>query len=121
MTDLLFVYGTLQPGEVRWHFLEPFVVDDLGAATVSGALYETGHAYPAAVFGSIGVVHGAVYRLHSVDHALDVLDRVESAVDGLYVRVRVATDHGWAWAYECGDDRLLVQRLDHGNWKLRTG
>jgi gamma-glutamylcyclotransferase (GGCT)/AIG2-like uncharacterized protein YtfP len=66
-------------------------------------------------------VHGVVYRLHSTDSALDVLDRVESAVDGLYVRVKVATDHGWAWAYECGDDRLLVQRLDHGNWKLRTG
>jgi gamma-glutamylcyclotransferase (GGCT)/AIG2-like uncharacterized protein YtfP len=121
MTDLLFVYGTLQPGEVRWHFLEPFVTHHLGASTVAGHLYDTGHAYPAAVFGGVGVVHGAVYRLHPVVEAMDVLDRVESAVDGLYRRVKVSTDHGWAWAYECGDERLLVQLLEHGNWKLRTG
>ena len=27
MTRHVFVYGTLRPGDVRWHFLEPFVVE----------------------------------------------------------------------------------------------
>ena len=34
----LFVYGTLRPGEVRWHFLEPFVVDEGVDTTVPGEI-----------------------------------------------------------------------------------
>ncbi len=46
----LFVYGTLQPGAVRWHYLEPFVADAGTPDSVDGQLFDTGCGYPAAVF-----------------------------------------------------------------------
>lgn len=48
----LFVYGTLRPGDVRWHLLEPFVVDEGWADTAAGSVYDTGLGYPAAIFGA---------------------------------------------------------------------
>ena len=53
----LFVYGTLRPGEVRWHHLEPFVVGDGIDSTVRGDLYDTGLDYPAAVFADPAASH----------------------------------------------------------------
>jgi gamma-glutamylcyclotransferase (GGCT)/AIG2-like uncharacterized protein YtfP len=121
MTDLLLVYGTLGPGEERWHVLEPFVDELLGEVEVDGTLYDTDRGYPAALFGTGQRVRGMVYRLVRVAEAWQVLDEVESAVDGLYARVEVHTEHGVAHAYECGDHRLLVRRIDSGDWRLRTG
>ena len=46
----LFVYGTLRPGEVRWHHLQPYVVDDGVDDTAAGHLFDTGLGYPAALF-----------------------------------------------------------------------
>jgi gamma-glutamylcyclotransferase (GGCT)/AIG2-like uncharacterized protein YtfP len=109
----LFVYGTLRPGEVRWRHLEPFVVGD--------GVYDTGLEYPAAMFGGDGRIKGRVYELTRLDDALAHLDEVEGAVRGLYHRVVVRTDSGHqAWAYECGDDGLLVRHLPHGDWALRA-
>ena len=45
----LFVYGTLQPGRLRWPFLEPFALAHR-PATVAGRLYDSGKGWPAAVF-----------------------------------------------------------------------
>lgn len=118
----LFVYGTLRPGEVRWHHLAPFVVGEGLEATVAGELYDTGLDYPAAVFGGPSVIHGRVYEL-AVDRLADALahlDAVEGAVRGLYHRVTVAPSTGGAaWAYECGDRSLLARRLDGGDWLSR--
>lgn len=124
----LFVYGTLRPGEVRWHHLAPFVADAGVDATVPGELYDTGRGYPAAVFraggGACGVigsgfVRGRVYGLapQRMDEGLDHLDEVEGAVGGLYHRVVVHTSVGpAAWAYECGDEGLLARRIESGDW-----
>jgi len=117
----LFVYGTLRPGEVRWHHLERFV-DGAGVdATVAGELYDTGLDYPAAMFRGDAPIRGRVYALRDelVDDALAHLDRVEGAVRGLYRRVEVATSEGNAWAYECGDPSLLVTRIASGDWQAR--
>lgn len=120
MTDHLFVYGTLRPGEVRWHHLAPFVVGDAVDTTVAGDVYDTGLDYPAARFGGEGRIIGRVYRLTRLDEALAHLDQVEGAVRGLYRRVTVVTASGHeAWAYECGDDALLVRHLPTGDWADR--
>ena len=57
----LFVYGTLQPGDVRWPFLAPYVADEGVPDTVCGRVYDTGRGYPAARFDEPGV-----YRINAV-------------------------------------------------------
>ena len=128
VTDIvrhLFVYGTLQPGESRWHELAKFVNGEGVRTTVAGMVYDTGQDYPAAKFlpaHPADVIHGRVYEFDDVqiDTALARLDFVEGAVRGLYQRVLVQTAAGpLAWAYECGDDELLVRRLPEGDWLTR--
>ena len=128
MTDTvrhLFVYGTLQPGESRWHELAKFVNGEGVRTTVAGMVYDTGQDYPAAKFSaasSADVIHGRVYEFDDAqrDSALARLDVVEGAERGMYQRVLVQTAAGpLAWAYECGDDELLVRRLPEGDWLTR--
>jgi gamma-glutamylcyclotransferase (GGCT)/AIG2-like uncharacterized protein YtfP len=118
MTQYLFVYGTLRPGEVRWPFLEPFVVDDGHDDSVVGTVFDTGLGYPAAVFGGESRILGRVYQLRDdrVDEALAVLDDVEAAVAGLYRRVVVDTSGGhraWTYAYGSG---LSLTLIPSGDW-----
>ena len=118
----LFVYGTLQPGEVRWEHLAQFVNGDGVPTWTTGELYDTGLDYPAAMFDRDGRISGRLYELRAetIDAALAHLDEVEGAVRGLYHRVVVTTAAGHAaWAYQCGDESLLVRRLDHGDWLAR--
>ncbi len=121
----LFVYGTLRPGEVRWPFLEPFVVDGGADDIVHGHLFDTGLGYPAATFTSVGAspVAGRVYAL-SVDtlaQALIELDIVEGAVRGLYQRVPITTATGIdAWAYQFGaDPDITLVPIPGGDWLTR--
>ena len=60
----LFVYGTLQPGRLRWPFLEPFALGHR-PATLAGLLYDTGQGWPAATFDGAGhhVVPGTLVEL----------------------------------------------------------
>jgi gamma-glutamylcyclotransferase (GGCT)/AIG2-like uncharacterized protein YtfP len=118
----LFVYGTLLPGEVRWRFLEPFVVGDGELDAVPGVLYDTGHGYPAASFDSASAggrtISGRVFGLHAdrTSTALEQLDEIEGAVAGLYRRVTVTTRRGTdAWAYEYGGG-LDLRPIDSGSW-----
>jgi gamma-glutamylcyclotransferase (GGCT)/AIG2-like uncharacterized protein YtfP len=99
----IFVYGTLLPGQSRWQFLRPCVVDEGQPATVEGVLFDTGLGYPAAVFAGDGRVHGRLFELvaERVDESLAALDLVEHTADEYYRRVVVHTDAGQsAWAYE---------------------
>jgi gamma-glutamylcyclotransferase (GGCT)/AIG2-like uncharacterized protein YtfP len=117
----LFVYGTLRPGDVRWSFLEPFVVDDGVDDTVAGALFDTGLEYPAAVFGGEGTIIGRTFELRAEtrDRALVVLDEEEDTVVGLYRRVCVTTHRGivaWAYAYGTG---LVLTPIPSGDWFTR--
>lgn len=119
----LFVYGTLQPGDVRWPFLAPFAADEGAPDAVAGALFDTGCGYPAAVFdpAAAGVVLGRRYRLRAdrLEAALDVLDTEESSVAGGYRRVLVTTAAGVeAWAYQYGSG-LELTPIPGGDWSRR--
>jgi gamma-glutamylcyclotransferase (GGCT)/AIG2-like uncharacterized protein YtfP len=121
VTQHLFVYGTLRPGDVRWPLLEPFVTGSGVTDTASGRLYDTGLDYPAAVFGGEGTVIGRTYRLRTdrLDEALAVLDEEEDTVLGLYRRIDVVTGGGVrAWAYQYGDG-LELTPIESGDWFLR--
>lgn len=118
----MFVYGTLRAGDVRWQFLEPFVVDEGWADTVGGRLFDTGLDYPAAVFASrvdssvriVGQTHALLTG--SLARCLDALDRVEDTVGGRYRRVVVTTGRGiHAYAYEYGSD-LDLTPIESGDW-----
>ena len=121
----LFVYGTLQPGESRWHELARFVNGEGERTTVAGIVYDTGLDYPAAKFCAANpddVIHGRVYEFDDAQReaALARLDVVEGAERGMYQRVVVSTTAGpLAWAYECGDNDLLLRRLPAGDWLTR--
>ena len=121
----LFVYGTLQPGDVRWPHLEPFAADAGTPDTVDGQLFDTGCGYPAALLDHRAApgnsIRGRRFALRPdrIDEALVVLDTEESSVAGRYRRVRVTTHAGvLAWAYEYGDG-LTLTPIPSGNWSDR--
>jgi gamma-glutamylcyclotransferase (GGCT)/AIG2-like uncharacterized protein YtfP len=122
MITHLFVYGTLRPGQQRWPFLEPYVVDEGHDVAVTGALYNTGNDYPAARFDHAGTIHGRVYplKLDRLDEALALLDEVEGAVVDLFRRVAITTSSGIkAWAYEyCGETTFPA--IASGNWPTES-
>ncbi|MGH9117534.1 MAG: gamma-glutamylcyclotransferase family protein [Acidimicrobiales bacterium] len=111
----LFVYGTLQPGRLRWSFLEPFATG-FRPATVGGRLCDSGKGWPAAVFGAGGDrIPGTTVDLDPgrTDEALRLLDGVEGSVDGLFVRIAVVTDADErAWAYQWGRSLDGLTRID---------
>jgi gamma-glutamylcyclotransferase (GGCT)/AIG2-like uncharacterized protein YtfP len=117
----LFVYGTLQPGHVRWSFLAPYVADDGVPDAVDGRVYDTGRGYPAARFDEAGTIAGRTYALRTdrLEQALQVIDAEESSVEGRYVRVAVTTATGLrAWAYEYGSG-LDLTPIESGDWSHR--
>jgi gamma-glutamylcyclotransferase (GGCT)/AIG2-like uncharacterized protein YtfP len=116
----LFVYGTLQPGDVRWHFLEPFVVDEGRPDSAPGQVFDTGLGYPGAQFESTSssAVIGRAYTLleSSIDQCLKVLDAEEGTVGGHYRRIAITTTRGVrAWAYQYGGG-LKLTPIVSGNW-----
>jgi gamma-glutamylcyclotransferase (GGCT)/AIG2-like uncharacterized protein YtfP len=114
----LFVYGTLQPGDVRWPILAPYVAGGGVADRVGGRVYDTGRGYPAAVFGAAGTIVGRTYELRRelLDEALAVLDAEEFSVPGGYRRVVVDTAAGIrAWANEYGGG-LELTPIAGGDW-----
>ena len=117
----LFVYGTLRPGDVRWHLLAPYVVDEGHDDSTAGSVHETGRGYPAAVFDASGTIHGRTYRLapERIDEALDVLDTEESSVPGGFARTAITTNSGIrAWAYAYGNG-LELTKIESGDWRHR--
>jgi gamma-glutamylcyclotransferase (GGCT)/AIG2-like uncharacterized protein YtfP len=125
LISTLFVYGTLRPGDARWHFLEPYAADEGTPDAVVGSLFDTGRGYPAAVFDHRArpgdLIHGRRYLLHPdrLDDALAALDEEESSVTGLYRRTLVTTQAGLiAWAYQYGDG-LELTPIPSGRWDDR--
>ncbi len=118
MSEYLFVYGTLRPGDVRWPLLERYVDDEGDDDAAPGQVFDTGLDYPAAVFGEGGRIRGRTYRLNAalLAEALAVLDEEEDTVAGLYRRVRITTESGTeAWAYAYGDG-LELTLIPSGDW-----
>ena len=116
----LFVYGTLQPGDVRWPILQPYVAGNGIADEVAGRVYDTGRGYPAAIFGEHGTIFGRTFQLREdrIAEALTSLDEEERSVPGGYRRVVVTTAAGTrAWAYQYGGG-LELAPIVSGSWKL---
>ena len=113
----LFVYGTLQPGHLRWPFLEPFATGHR-PALVAGHLYDSGYGWPVAAFADgvdSDVVPGTLVDLdpERADEALEVLDDVEATATDLLGRVVVTTLEGvTAWAYHCVAPEPGMLRID---------
>jgi len=114
----LFVYGTLQPGHLRWPFLEPFATG-CRPASVPGRIYDAGCGWPVADFGwSDEYVPGTLIHLDQrrIDEALVVLDEVEATATELLRRIVVTTTDGErAWTYHCDkvvDGFTLIERWD---------
>ncbi len=121
----VFVYGTLRPGDVRWRFLEPFVVDEGWDDTITGRLFDTGLDYPAAILDDRaepgGTIIGRTYALlsASIERCLSVLDAEEDTVGGRYRRIVTTTAAGInAYVYEYGDGLDLVP-IESGDWFTR--
>jgi gamma-glutamylcyclotransferase (GGCT)/AIG2-like uncharacterized protein YtfP len=99
----LFVYGTLQPGYLRWPILARFADGEPKAASAAGRLFDTKRGYPAARFDGMGRVPGVVVGLRRDDaaEALRTLDHIEGVKVDLFRRVQVVTDAGISvWSYE---------------------
>ncbi len=117
----LFVYGTLRPGDVRWHHLAPFVEGDGFDDSAAGSVFDTGLDYPAAKFDNSGTILGRTYELlaASRQRCLQLLDEVEGVVHGGYRRVQITTGSGTrAWAYEYGAG-LELTLIESGDWMRR--
>jgi gamma-glutamylcyclotransferase (GGCT)/AIG2-like uncharacterized protein YtfP len=98
----LFVYGTLMPGEARWHLLAPLAAPGPPEpAQAAGNLYRTPYGWPAAVFdpAASAAVPGLVVRLREPAAALTVLDEIEGTGTGLFERRLVTATAGQCWAY----------------------
>lgn len=101
---LLFVYGTLQPGERAWHLLAPSA-RSAERTSVEGALWDTRLGYPALTLAAeaLAEVPGVVVELDPAraERVLEQLDTYEEVHDSHYVRRRVVTSDGRAaWAYD---------------------
>jgi gamma-glutamylcyclotransferase (GGCT)/AIG2-like uncharacterized protein YtfP len=99
----LFVYGTLMPGEGRWHLLAPLAAPGVPErAHAPGCLYRTPYGWPAARFdpAAASTVPGLVVGLRDPGQALPVLDEVEGTGTGLFERhLIIAATAGQCWAY----------------------
>ena len=111
----VFVYGTLQPGRLRWPFLQPFATAHR-VAGVPGRLYDSGCGWPVATFDGdeSDLVPGTLVDLDRarVDEALAVLDAVKATATDLLVRIAVTmTDGTPAWTYHCPHPEPNVVRI----------
>jgi gamma-glutamylcyclotransferase (GGCT)/AIG2-like uncharacterized protein YtfP len=96
---VLFVYGTLLPGHLRWPLIEPYA-DATAPARVRGRLYDTGRGFPAARFDLATAadpqhIDGVVVTF--LDERRDEAWAVVEAIEGdLYDRVPIVTTDGLA-------------------------
>src|ERR1700709_2165292 len=90
----VFVYGTLRRGgsnDIARFLPAPAYVAD---ARIAGTLYDLG-AYPGAVLGGAGAVHGEVYRITpALEARLDILEEVKPDDGGEYIKRELPVDLG---------------------------
>ncbi len=113
----LFVYGTLMDGGSAAHLLKG--CERVGAAFVTGTLYDTEDGYPALLLAGPGSVHGEMWRC-PVDR-LAALDSHEGVASGLFRRVGVEIGGRGCWTYVAGPalgPKLVAgQRVRGGRWR----
>ena len=132
MTEYLFVYGTLQPGQAPEEIAA--IVDKLrpvGTGFIKGVLYDFGD-FPAAVLdpSSKQTIHGTVFELSNDPKVLKRLDEYEefdpvASDKSLFVRVpcKVKMTDGralnsWVYAYNRRLDSAPV--LESGRFEKKA-
>jgi gamma-glutamylcyclotransferase (GGCT)/AIG2-like uncharacterized protein YtfP len=119
VTTRIFVYGTLKPGQSRWHILQPLADGD-SSGWARGQLFDTGYGWPAAVFDeAVGdPVPGVVVAIspESISRALETLDAVEGVADGLFRRILVDVNGRPCWAYHWPGSTTGFNRI--ARWPL---
>lgn len=94
----LFAYGLLQPGQPSWPLIAAYAADAPRRAAVPGAVFDTGHSYPALLPGRSGTALGTVVPLHDPATLLSTLDSYEGP-DYRRVRLVIPADGTVCWAY----------------------
>lgn len=118
MIGRVFVYGTMQPGQLRWPALTPFAIrsDAVPPVCASGRLFDPGYGWPAAVFDPISSdqVPGVVVTLRpeSIREALMALDAVEGVTQGLFKRIVIDVGGQLCWAYHWPGPTNGFRRID---------
>jgi len=114
VVEMLFVYGTLKPGERNY----PTVAEHIRAvqpATIGGILIDRGSS-PGLVEGP-GIVQGVLLSITSA--GLEIADKIEAyhpgSADSLYLRrpVTATLDNGSpapCWTYYFGDPQSITDR-----------
>lgn len=119
MSDDLFVYGTLMPGEARWPILEHYTDSAPKRDRIKGRIFDTGAGYPAlADLETDRDVRGWVVTLEPTQraNALRVLDRIEGTDAGLFARTATVTEAGRrCWVYRYLHETAGLEDLD-GRW-----
>lgn len=93
----LFAYGLLQPGQISWHYVEPFATGTHRPVTAPGAVFDTGRGYPAWLPDAPGTTPGTLIELRDPVAAFPAMDAYEGPE---YQRIRTVLGDGTvAWAY----------------------
>lgn len=136
MSPVLFVYGTLMPGQPRWDLLRRYAADPGWVARAAGQLFDTGQGYPTAQFDTTRFntaqstpagTHITGYCIPLLEAssslALAELDRYEEVDLGLYSRIRITTSNPagtLCWAYTLGPAGPAqfpeMQPIHSGDW-----
>jgi gamma-glutamylcyclotransferase (GGCT)/AIG2-like uncharacterized protein YtfP len=123
----LFVYGTLRPDGTAFGRIAD-LVDVLGPASTSGALFDTGLGWPTAVFGGgdgAGTIRGYLVAARGPSQARTLFDRVDryEGVPEQYTRTSVLVDRPtglrWAAGYAWAGGASPGERLPAGEWVMR--
>jgi gamma-glutamylcyclotransferase (GGCT)/AIG2-like uncharacterized protein YtfP len=110
MPDLLFVYGTLRSEfDNRYARLLRTAATSMGRATVPGSIYRVRH-FPAFRPHPEGEVQGELYRLHTPEVTLAVLDEYEGEE---FERVVVKG----AWLYQYKGEPPEEARIASGDFR----
>jgi gamma-glutamylcyclotransferase (GGCT)/AIG2-like uncharacterized protein YtfP len=117
--EALFAYGLLQPGQVSWERVRAHAAGPARPTTVAGAVFDSGHGYPAWLPDAPGVTPGVVVPVRDPAELLPTLDAYEGPE---YERVRAVAggpdDEAMCWAYAWRGDREGLVALP-GGWAAR--
>jgi len=116
--EALFAYGLLQPGQVSWERVRAHATGPAQPTTVAGAVFDSGHGYPAWLPDAPGVTPGVVVPVRDPADLLATLDAYEGPE---YERVRAVAggpDQTVCWAYAWRGDREGLVALP-GGWAAR--
>jgi gamma-glutamylcyclotransferase (GGCT)/AIG2-like uncharacterized protein YtfP len=114
--DLLFVYGTLRPGQ-HADLSKSFEADYIGKDSVVGKLYHLG-GYPGLKIEGSDLVHGDVFRIRTAN-LVARLDMYEG-YPTLYSRQVVESSNGKSvWVYVYNSPCIGKAEVPGGDWCKR--